>query len=183
MLASNPNDRPTAHQITGTLFPDELPPMEWTRIGSTGLSPKIPRPTPRKGVVSRRHKQLDVTRTKPAKSKNKERKKSQNLGVSSQNERALLRDQNHFLTGMNNEVKVRRSTRSVVLGKVGVMSFEDIEEARAKRVAKEVIKSKRKPSQKRKSTALEEDEPEPEPEVARMIEAPELWRAPLARVI
>jgi serine/threonine protein kinase len=84
MLASSPNDRPTAHQIIRTLFPDELPPMEWAWIGSTGLSPKIPRPTPRKRVVvSRRH----VTRTKPAKSKNKKPKKSQNLGMSSQNER------------------------------------------------------------------------------------------------
>jgi hypothetical protein len=57
---------------------------------------------------------------------------------------------------------------------VGVISFKDIEEARAKHVAKEVIKSKRKPSQKRKSIALEEDEPELELEVARMIEALEL---------
>jgi serine/threonine protein kinase len=54
MLASSPNERPTAHQIICTLFPDELPPMEWTRIGSTGLSPKIPQPTPRRDVVSRR---------------------------------------------------------------------------------------------------------------------------------
>jgi len=35
-----------------------------------------------------------------------------------------------------------------------------------------------------KSAALEADEPEPEPEpeVARVIEAPELWRAPVARM-
>jgi hypothetical protein len=87
MLASSPNDRPSARQIIRTLFPDELPPMEWIRIGSMGLSSKIPRPTPRKGVVSRRHKRPDVTRTKPAKSTNQERRKSQKLGVSSQNER------------------------------------------------------------------------------------------------
>jgi hypothetical protein len=42
-------------------------------------------------------------------------------------ERALLHDQNQMLTRMNNEAKVRRSTRSVVLGKAKVMSFEDIE--------------------------------------------------------
>jgi hypothetical protein len=90
-------------------------------------------------------------------------------------ERALLHDQNQFLTRMNNEAKVRRSTNSVVLGKAKVMSYEDIEKARAKRAAKEVIKGKGKRGRKRKGAALEGDEPEPEPEleVARMIEAPE----------
>jgi hypothetical protein len=73
---------------------------------------------------------------------------------------------------MNYEVKVRRSTRSVVLGKAKVMSFEDIEEARVKRAAKEVIKGKGERGRKRKSAALDADEPEPElepelePEVA-----------------
>jgi hypothetical protein len=38
---------------------------------------------------------------------------------------------------MNNEAKVRRSTKSVVIRKAKVMSYEDIEEARAKRAAKE----------------------------------------------
>jgi hypothetical protein len=83
---------------------------------------------------------------------------------------------------MNNEAKVRRSTKSIVLGKAKVMSFEDIEVARAARAAKEVIKGKEKRGRKRKSAALEADEPEPEPEVARMIEAPEPWRAPVARM-
>ena len=97
-------------------------------------------------------------------------------------EHALLYNQNQLLTRMNNEAKVRRSTRSVVLGKAKVMSFEDIEVARAARAAKEVIKGKEKRGRKRKSAALEADEPEPEPEVARMIEAPEPWRAPVARM-
>jgi DDE superfamily endonuclease len=100
-------------------------------------------------------------------------------------ERALLHDQNQFLTRMNNEAKVRRNTKSVVLGKAKVMSYEDIEEARAKRAAKEVIKGKGKRGRKRKSAVLEVGEPErePEPELARMIEAPEPWRAPVARMI
>jgi hypothetical protein len=93
-------------------------------------------------------------------------------------ERALLHDQNQMLTRMNNEAKVRRSTRSVVLGKAKEMSFEDIEVVRAARAAKEVIKGKGKRGRKRKSAALEADEPEPEPEVARMTEVPEPWRAP-----
>ena len=65
------------------------------------------------------------------------------------------------------------------------MSNEDIEEARAKRAAKEVINGKGKRGRKRKSALLEagEPEPEPEPEVARMTEGPRPWRAPVARMI
>jgi hypothetical protein len=100
-----------------------------------------------------------------------------------------------MLIRMNNKAKVRRSTRSVVLGKAKVMSFEDIEVARAARAAKEVIKGKGKRGRKRKSAALEAEEPEteadepeteadePEPEVARMTDAPVPWRAPVARMI
>ncbi len=85
---------------------------------------------------------------------------------------------------MNNEAKVRRSTKSVILGKAKVMSYEDIEEARAKRAAKEVINGKGNRGRKRKSAALEAGKPEPElePEVARMVEAPEPWRAPVAQM-
>jgi hypothetical protein len=136
-------------------------------------------------------------------------------------ERALLHNQKQILTRINNEAKVRRSTSSVVLGrgKGKVMSFEDIEVARAARAAKEVIKGKGKRGRKRKSAVLEADEPEldepevarateevingrgkrgrkrksaapeadepeveAEPEVARMIEAPEPRRAPVARM-
>jgi hypothetical protein len=148
-----------------------------------------------------------------------------NAGQGSFAEVALLRYQNQFLTRMNNEARVRRSTKSVVLGKGEgkVMSFEDIEEARAKRAAKEAIKDKGKRGRKRKSAVLEaeaepeeeaqpepevacakevikvrgtrgrkrksampegdEPEPEREPEVARGIEAPQPWRAPVAQMI
>jgi hypothetical protein len=88
---------------------------------------------------------------------------------------ALLDNRNQVLTKMNNEAKVRRSTRSLVLGKAKVMSFEDIEVARAARAAKDVIKEKGKRGRKRKSTTIEADEPEPdepepEPEMARAAE-------------
>jgi DDE superfamily endonuclease len=88
-------------------------------------------------------------------------------------ERALLHDQNQILTRMNNEAKVRRSTRSIVLGKAKVMSFEDIEVAHTARAVKEVIKGKGKRGRKRKRAALEADEPETEPEEAE----PEVARA------
>ena len=109
-------------------------------------------------------------------------------------ERALLHDQKQMLTRMNNEAKVRRSTKAVVLGQGQgrVMSFEDVEASRAARAVKDAIKSKGKHRRKRKSVAIEADksepdepdkpdEPEPdeleadsELEVARMIDAPVL---------
>jgi hypothetical protein len=96
-----------------------------------------------------------------------------------------------MLTRMNNEAKVRRSTKAVILwqGQGRVMSFEDIEAARAARAVKDAIKGKGKPGRKRKSVAIEADESEAEepeadsePEVARMIEVPEPWRAPVAQM-
>jgi len=84
---------------------------------------------------------------------------------------------------MNNEAKVRRLTKAVVLGQGQgrVISFEDIEAARAARTVKDAIKGKGKRGRKRKSAALEAEEPEPE--VARTINAPVRWRAPVARMI
>ena len=70
---------------------------------------------------------------------------------------------------MNNEAKVRRSTKSVVLGQAKVMSYKDIEEARVRRAAKEVITGKGKHGQKRKSATPEPGAPEPEAKVAQMI--------------
>ncbi|KAF2678922.1 HET-domain-containing protein [Lentithecium fluviatile CBS 122367] len=75
-------------------------------------------------------------------------------------ERALLQDQNRFLSEINNEAKARRLTRPVVLGKGKVMSFEELEEARAKRAAKETAtaaKGKVKRGRKTKAPVLEPD--------------------------
>jgi hypothetical protein len=79
-----------------------------------------------------------------------------------------------MLTKMNNEAKVRQSTKLIVLGKAKVISFKDIEVARAARATKEVIKGKGKRGRKRKSAAVEADEPDSEldsePEVVRAAE-------------
>ena len=103
-------------------------------------------------------------------------------------QRTLQQDQIRFLVKMNKEAKVRRSTKSVVLGKAKVMSYEDFEEARAKRAAKDAAKDaakeaakavkeaakedatagKGKRGRKRKSPA---DAPEPNAPVAQMTEA------------
>jgi hypothetical protein len=70
------------------------------------------------------------------------------------------------LTKINNETKIRRSTKAVVLGKgeAKVISYKDIKEARVTRTAKDTIKSKGKRGRKRKNTALEADEPDAEAE-------------------
>ncbi|XMA20782.1 hypothetical protein WAI453_013573 [Rhynchosporium graminicola] len=78
---------------------------------------------------------------------------------------------------MKNEAKVRRSTRSLILGKAKVMSFEDIIVARAARAVKDIIKEKGKRGRKRKNAIVELNKPEfelecdlalePEPKIVR----------------
>jgi len=75
---------------------------------------------------------------------------------------------------VNDEAKVRRTTKSIVLGKAKVMQCEDIVEARAKRADKERDRvSKGKRGRKRKNPALEVDTKadtlEPKAPVARVI--------------
>jgi hypothetical protein len=57
---------------------------------------------------------------------------------------AILDNDRQLLTRINNKAKVRQSTKSVVLGKGEgkVISYEDIEEARIKRSAKDATKGK-----------------------------------------
>jgi hypothetical protein len=67
---------------------------------------------------------------------------------------ALQQEQIEFLHEINNEAKARRSTKSHVLGKAKVMSYEDLEAARAKRKEKEAGKAaKQKQGRKRKQKA------------------------------
>ena len=97
-------------------------------------------------------------------------------------ERALLQDRARFLTKINNEARVRRSTKSVVLGTAKVMSYEDLEKARANRAAKEQAKAKgsRKRGRKRKSDLCEADAAEAK--VLRVKEGSDLARAPVAQM-
>lgn len=70
----------------------------------------------------------------------------------------LFQNQNRFLFKINNEVKVRRSIRSVILKKTKMMSYENLEKTRAKRaVKKKVIAGKRKRDHKRKSSTSESE--------------------------
>jgi hypothetical protein len=125
-------------------------------------------PVSAEGLMSLYNQIKQDTQTLDATSTQRLQKRVQKLANAAQvsfAECALLNNRNQFLTEANNEAKVRRSTRSVVLGKAKVMSFEDIEEARAKRAAKDAVKSKGKRGRKRKSTELEASEAELEPEV------------------
>lgn len=124
---------------------------------------------------------------------------------------ALLEDRNQFLTNINDEGKVRRSAKSEIIGKARVMSYEDLEKARAERALKEAAKEAKRAAREAKEGAKEVQKvatagkgklgrkrkspeeagaPEPKAKVARMSEAqveedeiaPEPWRAPVARM-
>jgi hypothetical protein len=82
----------------------------------------------------------------------------------------LQQDHIQFLINMNNEAKPRRSTKSVVLGKAKIMSYEDLQEARKKHAAKDAAAAaKAKRGRKRKNGP--EAEAELTAKVARMSEA------------
>jgi hypothetical protein len=73
---------------------------------------------------------------------------------------SLLQDHNRLLYRINSEAKVRRSTRSLVIGTAKVIEYEDLVKARAERTAKDKVtadKGKGKRSRKRKVSAREAD--------------------------
>jgi hypothetical protein len=81
--------------------------------------------------------------------------------------------QNHiqFLLTINNEVKARRATKSLVLGKAKVMGYGELVEAQEKRVEKDAAqkaKGKGKRGGKRTRTVLEANTAEPKTKAARM---------------
>ena len=111
----------------------------------------------------------------------------------------LQQDRIKSLLKANDEAKPRRSTKSIVLGKAKVMSFEDLVEARNKRAEKEankVAKKKRARGRKHKDSALEVHMHGEAGEIACTGEAqrlaglpneegylvPRLGRAPIARM-
>lgn len=118
-------------------------------------------------------------------------------------ERTLLQEQNRFLTTVNNEAKVRRTTKTEIIGKARVMSYEDLEKARRERAdaEKEARKAKKRSRAMsrtraaemglRKDVQREHDEDEeiaeastarPDGEIQEGAVAPEPWRAPIAKM-
>ena len=79
---------------------------------------------------------------------------------------------NSTLSTINNEAKVRRSAKSLVLGKAKVTSYEDLEEARAKHersVLKRVYLRNQRPE---KTWSEAQEAPEPSNKVARVSKVP-----------
>jgi hypothetical protein len=73
---------------------------------------------------------------------------------------SLLQDHNRLLYRINSEAKVRRSTRSLVIGTAKVIEYEDLVKARAERTAKDEAaadKGKGRRGCKRKVSAREAD--------------------------
>ncbi|KAG9235706.1 hypothetical protein BJ875DRAFT_440084 [Amylocarpus encephaloides] len=78
----------------------------------------------------------------------------------------LKDDDIKLLRTINNEAKVRRSTKSLVLGTAKVISYKDLKIARAKRIAKDsaqAAKGKGKRDRKSKNSP-----PEPEDDTAEI---------------
>ncbi|KAF2190317.1 hypothetical protein K469DRAFT_760038, partial [Zopfia rhizophila CBS 207.26] len=69
-------------------------------------------------------------------------------------ERTLLADENRLLFKQNNEANVRRSTKSMIVGKAKVMSYEDIKGERANRAAKEAAAVSKKRGRKLRGSTL-----------------------------
>lgn len=95
---------------------------------------------------------------------------------------ALQREQIHFLLRTNNEAKVRRSTKSLVLGKARVVSYEDLKQARVERVKKDNARASRKKEvrgRQCKSNAPEADSPQSDTKAAPISDAPEPASAPM----
>lgn len=98
----------------------------------------------------------------------------------------LQQDYIRFLTAINNEAKLRRSTKLLVLGKAKVISYEDLVAKRCEREAKEQVKTQRRRKRGRKHANQTEantsksviDEQFEENEAA----AEELHRAPVAQM-
>lgn len=92
----------------------------------------------------------------------------------------LKQDQIRSLRKANDEAQPRRSTKSIVLSKAKVMSFEDLVEARTKRAEKEankIAKKKRVRGRKRKSGEPEASGPEETVEAVPTDEAVETARS------
>ncbi|KAK0247708.1 hypothetical protein LTS09_017131 [Friedmanniomyces endolithicus] len=108
--------------------------------------------------------------------------------------RALLQEQNRFLTTVNNEAKVRRTTKTEIIGKARGMSYEDLEKARRERAAKEAEKEARKAEKQTRAmskTRREHDEDgqnagastaQPNGDIQEGAVAPEPWRGPVAKM-
>ena len=88
------------------------------------------------------------------------------------------------MSKFNGEVRARGTAKSMILGKAKVMSFEALEEVRAKRAAKEAAAvEKAVKVRKRKTLTTKAGGPGTKAGVIGVSGAPGPWRAPVARII
>lgn len=78
-------------------------------------------------------------------------KKLANAAERAMSARDLLFQEKSDLFKQNNESKMRASTKSTVVGKARVMSFEDITEARRKREERDATEAERRGRKRKKS--------------------------------
>ena len=69
---------------------------------------------------------------------------------------AILLDENKLLFEQNSESNVRKSTKSTVVGKAKVMSWEDLEKAKAARASKQQAAAEKKQAAAKKKQAAAE---------------------------
>jgi hypothetical protein len=171
-----------AHEVAMSCSQDEVPQTPTTPVTAEGL-------------ISLHNIIKQDAHVQDAKGKQRLQKLVKKLASAAQisfAERALLQDQNRFLFKVNNDTKIRRSTRSVVLGRAKVMSFGELEEARSKRATKDkATADTKKRGRKRRGPAMEVDVATLVPETIEMRAGDVLeptqrpaspWRAPVARM-
>jgi len=133
-----------------------VPKVDEMKVGSCPQGEVLRTPVTAEALTSLRNLIEQDTHTLDETSKQRLQKLANAAQVSFA-ECALLLDENRLLFQQNNESKCRKSTKSTVVGKAKVMSYEDIIEAQAKRAAKEAAKEaaavNRKGGRKRKSPA------------------------------
>jgi hypothetical protein len=113
-----------------------VPKADNAKVGSLFLDEMLQTPVIAEALVSLRSviEQDADALNEPSK---RRLQKLANAAQVSFTECALLRDENQLLFKQNDEAKRRRSSKSTVVGKAKVMSYEDIEEARERGAAKE----------------------------------------------
>lgn len=160
-------EKPLAHLAVRSEVAEESPSHEVLQTPITPVTPEalsslltLVRQNPSDELGRRRHQRLV--------------QKLANAAETSLARQALDQDQIEFLSSMNKEAKTRRKTKSEILGRGRVMTYEDIVRERARRAEQKAAieaKGKRKRGRKPKCPATAADEPSGAGEPAEAAEA------------
>jgi hypothetical protein len=139
---------PTTHEVrvgSRAQDPDQIPPTPTTPVSAEAVASLH-------NLIKQDTNELDET------SRQRLQKHLQKLTNATQlsfAERALLQEHNRFLAEINNEAKPRRAAKADILGTARVMSYEDLERARAERPEKDAAKEAKKVEQEAKKAERE----------------------------